>query len=114
MNRIALTMVFLFASIAPAWALVDFSRVRCDAPEIKKIILEDFPKMKFSDGALFAQHLDVSAIQKIETLKAEKNALVCRLTINVGYGADRRSVRGKFAFKQFSDGRISESWTPNY
>ena len=77
-------------------------------------MLKALPNMRFPNGDRFSQHLDASAIRDVKTLKAEKNTLVCRVTINVGYGADRRDVRGKFTVKQFDDGRISESWTPNY
>jgi hypothetical protein len=94
--------------------LVDFSRIRCETPGVQEIMLKALPNMRFPNGDRFSQHLDASAIRDVKTLKAEKNTLVCRVTINVGYGADRRDVRGKFTVKQFGDGRISESWTPNY
>lgn len=116
MKRIALAATILFAgtSFSPAAELVDFSRIRCETKGIDVLILEKLPTMKFENGDLFAQHLDARSISKIETLKSEKNTLVCRVTIDVGYGANRKNMRGTWTVKQYQDGRISETWKPNY
>jgi hypothetical protein len=114
MKHITLCVAAFAATLSPALASQNFSRSRCESPQIQQYILNHMAMMKAPDGTLFMQRMDAKSISDAQTLGADANRLVCRITMDVGYGANRRDLRGKFTFMNSAQGGLMYQWTPLY
>ena len=111
MKPILTAACLLIAACSPALALEDFSRVRCETPEMKKFILKVLPTLPFN-GSTFASYIQTNSISGLSTLSAERNKVVCKLTVEVTYSGTSARLPGRFTLRQFPNGKLSAEWSP--
>jgi hypothetical protein len=114
MKAIALAVLMSAGAIAgQALGAQDFSRVRCEDPQAKPIIIKLMAGLRFEDGRSFASEgLSADSILSISTLSASRDKLVCKLVVSLGFRGMSLPIRGKLTFRQFPNGKLAADWSP--
>lgn len=93
---------------------VDFSRVRCEDPRTIQHIASIFLSGVTSNGRRMSQFEDLNKIEQSTTVSADKDKLVCSLSVELSYSGSPRFVRGRFTLQKFGGSKVIGKWQPLY
>lgn len=104
---LAVAMLWCGAASAENW-----SKIRCEDPEVIDFIKLQLKTMKFEGGQPIAPYLGNNSTLKATTVSAQKDRFVCNVHVAFTYVGNTQKIRGKFVFREFSGDRASVSFIP--
>jgi hypothetical protein len=116
---IAVPVMLFAASLTPAQAAastapIDFSRIRCETPEVTDLIRKAVGNMKFEDGTPILSYLGNNSKLTAKTIEATRQHLVCRVTVNFLIRGTPTSIRGRYTMRNAPGGMVSQEFLPGY
>lgn len=100
--------------MSPAYALEDFSKLRCEQPEMVQWIFEIVKTLQTEDGTPLASFVSVAQIGTPTTMIAQTNKISCKLRLNLSYQGTPNYYTGRLTIRQFATGKITIEFHPGY
>jgi hypothetical protein len=102
------------ASCAAAPPPIDFSRARCEMPEITAAIRKSVGNMRLEDGSSLLSYLGNNSGLQATTISATRNKLVCRVTVNLMVRGAPLAIRGRFTVRVVPGNTVKSEFLADY